>query len=260
MSGDATRSGLGIDLRRIFLSYRLRMVAFTNKGSKFARGVEPNQNSVLSRRLALRQWLGAAAGAGLTTFLSPELLAAPNRVKTVVIDPGHGGEDGGATEGLVFEKHLNFDVSRRLEIQLQRRNYKTVLTRDRDEFISLSARSNMANKYRDVIFVSIHFNSASRTSAYGIETFYYSYDGYQLASRVHTSVCRKLRPENRGVKKAAFSVIRNTKCPAILVEGGFLSNSKERNRCVQPWYRQALAESIAVGIDVYAIDAANGKL
>jgi N-acetylmuramoyl-L-alanine amidase len=178
----------------------------------------------------------------------------------VVIDPGHGGDDGGATEGRVFEKHLNFDVARRLEIQLQRRGFRTILTRTRDEFISLSQRSNIANRTRDSIFVSIHFNSAYRTSAYGIETFYYNYGGYQLASRVHSSVCRKLRPEDRGVKKAAYSVLRNTKCPGILVEGGFLSNSKERDRCLQPWYRQALAESIAVGVDVYVGDAASGKL
>jgi N-acetylmuramoyl-L-alanine amidase len=222
--------------------------------------VEPEHNNLVSRRLALRRWLGFTAGASLTGLLTADLFAAFDRVRTVVIDPGHGGDDGGATEGRVFEKHLNFDVARRLEIQLQRRGYKTILTRTRDEFISLSQRSNIANKTRDSIFVSIHFNSAYRTSAYGIETFYYTYDGYQLASRVHSSVCRKLRPEDRGVKKAAYSVLRNTKCPAILVEGGFLSNSKERDRCLQPWYRQALAESIAVGIDVYVGDAASGKL
>jgi len=222
--------------------------------------VEGDHNSVVSRRLALRRWLGAAASIGLTGALMPELFAGIGRIRTVVIDPGHGGDVGGATEGRVFEKHLNFDVARRLEIQLQRRGYKTILTRTRDEFISLAQRSNIANRTRDSIFVSIHFNSAYRTSAYGIETFYYSYQGSQLATRVHASVCRKLRPENRGVKKGTFAVLHHTKCPAILVEGGFLSNSKERERCLQPWYRQALAESIAVGIDVYAGDAANGKL
>jgi len=222
--------------------------------------VEPHPHSFLSRRLALRRFLEAAAGLCLTSLLAQNLYAGLGRFRTVVIDPGHGGEDGGATEGRVFEKHLNFDVARRLEIQLQRRGYKTIMTRTRDEFISLSQRSNLANRTRESIFVSIHFNSASRTSAYGVETFYYSYSGYQLASRVHSSVCRKLRPEDRGVKKAAFSVLRNTKSPAVLVEGGFLSNSSERARCLQPWYRQALAESIAVGIDVYAGDAANGKL
>jgi N-acetylmuramoyl-L-alanine amidase len=181
-------------------------------------------------------------------------------VRTVVIDAGHGGSDSGAAQGRVLEKHLNFDVSRRLEIQLQRRGYRTLLTRERDEFISLMTRSNIANKQRDAIFVSIHFNSAYRTSAYGIETFYYSYDGYHLASRVHASIVRKLRPENRGVKKGTFSVLRNTKCPAILVEGGFLTNANERERCLQPWYRQALAESIAVGIGVYAEALGSGKL
>lgn len=222
--------------------------------------MEPDRHRLLSRRQAIRGWLGTLVGTGLTGLLIPAAHAAFGRIKTVVIDPGHGGEDGGATEGRVFEKHLNFDVSRRLEIQLQRRGYRTVLTRTRDEFISLSQRSNIANRVRDSIFVSIHFNSARRTSAYGIETFYYSYDGYQLASRVHSAICRKLRPEDRGVKKGSYSVLRHTKTPAILVEGGFLTNSRERERCLQPWYRQALAESIAVGIDVFGGDVANGKI
>ncbi len=236
------------------------MVASTNKGSKPVAGVEPNQNTgMLSRRQALRRCAGTPLALWLTSLLSQDLLAA-RPVRIVVIDAGHGGGDSGAAEGKVLEKHLNLDVSRRLEIQLQRRGYRTIMTRDRDVFLSLMARSEMANKLRDAIFVSIHFNSAWKTSAYGIETFYYGYEGYKLAAKVHASIVRKLRPENRGVKKATFSVLRNTKCPAILVEGGFLSNASERERCLQPWYRQALAESIAVGIDVYNQAASSGKL
>ena len=191
--------------------------------------------------------LGAAAG---SFVLAPNALAA-GKVKTVVIDAGHGGHDVGAHEGRVFEKHLNFDVSRRLEIQLKRKGYRTILTRKRDEFIPLLKRASISNRYRDNIFVSIHFNSAWRSSAIGIETFYYGYAGYQLAKKVHSAVIRKLRPEDRGVKRQAFSVLRNTRAPAILVEGGFISNTKERQRCLQPWYRQALAESIASGIVNY---------
>ena len=168
-----------------------------------------------------------------------------------MIDPGHGGDDSGANYGKVFEKHLNLDVSRRLEIQLRRLGYRTVMTRDRDEFIPLITRSQMANRQRNCVFVSIHFNWSWRSSAYGIETFYYSYLGYKFASRVHASIVRKLHPEDRGVKREKFSVLRNTNAPAILVEGGFISNSDERSRMLQAWYRQALAESICSGVTIY---------
>ncbi|MEM1294745.1 MAG: N-acetylmuramoyl-L-alanine amidase [Verrucomicrobiota bacterium] len=219
-----------------------------------------NQNLTLTeRRSFLKQASAGIIGAAGSFLLAPTALAA-GKVKTVVIDAGHGGHDVGAHEGRVFEKHLNFDVSRRLQIQLKRKGYRTVMTRNRDEFIPLLTRASISNKYRDNIFVSIHFNSAWRTTAVGIETFYYGYAGYQLASKVHSSIIRKLKPEDRGVKRQQFSVLRNTKAPAILVEGGFISNAKERQRCLQPWYRQALAESIASGISSYDAASSRGRL
>jgi len=195
--------------------------------------------------------LAAAGGTAGLLSLAPESAYAGNKLQTIVIDPGHGGHDTGANSGRVFEKHLNLDVSRRLEIQLRRRGYRTVMTRNRDEYIPLIKRSHIANRYRNSIFVSIHFNWSWRSSAYGIETFYYSYTGYKMASKIHASIVRKLRPEDRGVKRGKFSVLRNTRAPAILVEGGFISNSSERKRMLQAWYRQALAESISSGISIY---------
>tara|TARA_R110002096_G_scaffold376724_7_gene570500 strand:- start:15839 stop:16591 length:753 start_codon:yes stop_codon:yes gene_type:complete len=219
-----------------------------------------NRNLTLAeRRTFLKQAAAGLFGGAASLLCAPNVLAA-GKVKTVVIDAGHGGHDVGAHEGRVFEKHLNFDVSRRLQIQLKRKGYRTVMTRDRDEFIPLLTRASISNKYRDNIFVSIHFNSAWRTTAVGIETFYYGYAGYQLASKVHSSIIRKLKPEDRGVKRQQFSVLRNTKAPAILVEGGFISNAKERQRCLQPWYRQALAESIASGISSYDSASVRGRV
>ncbi len=219
-----------------------------------------NPETIFNRRTFLNKTaLGMLTAAAGSLAIAPSALAA-SKVKTVVIDAGHGGHDVGAHEGRVFEKHLNFDVSRRLQIQLQRKGFKTIMTRNRDEFIPLLTRASISNRYRDNIFVSIHFNSAWRTTAIGIETFYYGYAGYQLASKVHSSIIKKLKPVDRGVKREQFSVLRNTKAPAILVEGGFISNPKERERCLQPWYRQALAESIAAGISIYDSAAARGRV
>jgi N-acetylmuramoyl-L-alanine amidase len=218
-------------------------------------------DSFLNRRSFLSQ-AGLAASGALATWLGlePELAFAASKISTVVIDAGHGGDDSGANYGKVYEKHLNLDVSRRLEILLRRLGYKTIMTRDRDVFIPLITRSEIANRYRNSVFVCVHFNWSWRTSAYGIESFYYSYDGYKFASKIHASIMRKLHPEDRGIKREKFSVLRNTRTPAVLVEGGFISNADERSRMLQAWYRQALAESICSGIAIYDTALQRGEL
>ncbi len=168
----------------------------------------------------------------------------------VVIDAGHGGHDRGAYNGLTFEKHLAFDVARRVEYILKGQGIRTVMTRDRDEFITLSRRAHISNATRSAIFVSIHFNSARSRSAAGLETFYYSRnrDSYVLARLVQSAMIYKTRATDRGVKHRALHVLRYNKRPAILVECGFITNSRELSRCLSPSYRQRVAEGIAMGI------------
>tara|TARA_R110000850_G_scaffold49460_11_gene122036 strand:- start:702 stop:1313 length:612 start_codon:yes stop_codon:yes gene_type:complete len=168
--------------------------------------------------------------------------------KTVIIDPGHGGRDLGASDSYVYEKHINLDVARRLERALQDAGFKTIMTRSKDEFIALSERSSRANRYRNAVFVSVHFNSAYRTAALGIETFYRSSGSEKFASFVQTELIKNIGATDRGVKTANFSVLRYTKHPSILVEGGFISNKTERSAMMEPQYRQVVADSIARGI------------
>lgn len=168
--------------------------------------------------------------------------------RTVVIDPGHGGHDKGGQWGMVYEKHLALDTSVRLENELRKRGFRTVLTRRSDYFISLPQRVRIASRYSDAIFVSVHYNYTWKQHVSGLETFYYSGQSQALASYVHSGMMSKVRVVNRGVKFARFYVIRNTTCPSILVEGGFVSNAAERGRMKSAWFRQALAEGIANGI------------
>jgi N-acetylmuramoyl-L-alanine amidase len=165
--------------------------------------------------------------------------------QTVVIDPGHGGSDLGAADSYVYEKHINLDVARRLERSLKEAGFKTIMTRTRDEFIALSERSSIANRQRNAIFVSVHFNSSYRTAALGIETFYRSADSEKLAQLVQRELIKNVGATDRGVKTANFAVLRNTKHPAVLVEGGFVSNKDERSAMCDPLYRQVVADSIA---------------
>ena len=182
----------------------------------------------------------------LLGFLSAPASAA--YFKTVIIDPGHGGHDMGGRSGQVYEKHLALDTSARLEIFLQSKGIRTVMTRRSDTFISLPGRVAMANKYDQAIFVSVHYNFTTKKDVSGLETFYNTPKSRQLAAFVNEGMNARVRAINRGVKFARFYVIRNTKCPAILVECGFVSNKTERERMKQSWFRQSLAEGIGNGI------------
>src|ERR1700746_1387831 len=94
---------------------------------------------------------------------------------TVVIDAGHGGhERGGILGARGTEKVMTLDVAQRLRNVLQASGYRVVMTRDSDVFVPLGTRVSIANSYRNGIFVCIHFNSATRRGANGIETYFYS--------------------------------------------------------------------------------------
>lgn len=170
---------------------------------------------------------------------------------TVVIDPGHGGHDKGCQWGRVYEKHLCLDTSLRLENTLKSKGYRTAVLRRSDYFISLPQRVSMASKYRNAIFVSVHYNFTWRQEASGLETFYHSAESQALATYVQSAIIKRVRGVNRGVKFARYYVIRNTKMPAILVECGFVSNQTERDKMRKAWYRQAIADGIAEGISTF---------
>ncbi len=180
---------------------------------------------------------------------SHTLQAAPFR--TVVIDPGHGGHDNGGQWGKVYEKHLALDTAVRLENNLKRMGFQTVLTRRSDYFISLPQRVAMGNRYRNAIFVSIHYNYTWKQHVSGLETFYYSREGQKLAQFVQQGLVKRTRAVDRQAKFARFYVIRNSKLPAILVEGGFVSNERERERVKLGSFREAVARGIAEGIMRY---------
>lgn len=191
-----------------------------------------------------------------TLFLVILALAAPlsaqaKNFNTVIIDPGHGGHDNGGQWGKVYEKHLALDTAARLDGMLRKAGYKTVMTRRSDYFVTLPQRTQMANRYSNAIFVSIHYNYTWKQQVSGLETFYYNSEGQKLASLVQSRVVRNTRTVDRKAKFARYYVIRNCKLPSILVEGGFVSNESERNRMKSAWFRDAIARGITEGIQQY---------
>lgn len=188
----------------------------------------------------------------------------PSRL--IVIDPGHGGEDFGThslSKPRYEEKYLNMTTSLMLRDILHEMGYETVLTRTDDTFIPLSERAIFANMRSPLLFVSVHYNSAPSKEAKGIEVYYYQSEAdlkrteksKRLASFVLDKVIAGTQAKSRGVKHGNFAVIRETRMPAILIEGGFLTNYDEMQKIKNPDYLKALAFGIAQGIDRYVKEA-----
>lgn len=187
----------------------------------------------------------------------------PHAKETIVIDAGHGGKDTGtlSEKNRYEEKMLTLQTAQMVKTFLSELGYNVVLTRETDLFVPLEKRAAIANNLQANLFVSIHYNFCQADSADGIEVFYYKGDSAAKEPRLTAS--RKLGEEvlarvvkhtgatSRGVKTANFAVIRETKMPAILIEGGFLSNPKEREKLKDPQYRRYLAWGIAKGVDNY---------
>jgi N-acetylmuramoyl-L-alanine amidase len=143
---------------------------------------------------------------------------------------------------------MTLDVAQRLKKALAGSGYRVVMTRDSDVFVPLGTRVAIANSYSNAIFVSIHFNSAKRSGAGGIETYFYNRESLPLASAIHYYVAGGAPSSNRNVRRRGYYVLRKTRLPAVLVECGFLTNPTEAAYAQTASYRQKLAEEIAAGV------------
>lgn len=171
--------------------------------------------------------------------------------KVIVIDPGHGGSDPGATRENVLEKTITLQIAEIVEQMLKNQGAVVYMTRKDDNFVSLSDRVTFSNNRKPDVFVSIHINACENEAVHGIETHYYKDDSLDFAKQVHKSIMQKISETNRGVFKSRFYVIRHTEMPAILLELGFISNDEER-KLMQTKERQTkFAEAITEGIINY---------
>lgn len=209
--------------------------------------------------------------------LRPSRIQKPERVETVILDPGHGGSDQGASSSWGSEKSFTLDVALAARKELIRAGYRVEMTRATDTAVSLEERVSIANRFPRAVFVSIHFNSSAGGA--GVESFALAPEGVTsnlssdhhvsasdvarhpgnaldgqniaLTASIHATVLSRLAAFDRGVKHARFHVLRDVKIPAVLVEGGFISHPVEGPRIATSYYRQRLGAAIAQGIQNY---------
>lgn len=198
----------------------------------------------------------------MISFEEERVPVKKRQMPLVIIDPGHGGKDLG-THSLkppkYQEKSLNLTTAMLVRHYLQKWGYSTILTRKDDVFISLEKRAGLANKMQSQLFVSVHYNSAPNAQAEGIEVFYFrseddkkrSHQSKKLAQTILSRVIEKTNARSRGVKHGNLAVIRETNMPAVLIEGGFLTNPKEQEKLRDKEYLKKIAWGIAKGIDDY---------
>ncbi len=209
--------------------------------------------------------------------LRPHRIRGAQKIETVVLDPGHGGMDQGATNHWGTEKAFALDVALAARQELLRLGFRVEMTRSTDVARSLEDRVGYANQFSNAVFISIHFNASSGgagVESYSLapgdvvsnasDTTHPSTSGTQwhpsngqdpqniaLTAAVHASVLSRVSPFDRGVRHARFYVLRDIKIPAALLEAGFLSDPSEGQRIATAQYRQQLGAAIAQGVQNY---------
>ena len=194
-----------------------------------------------------------------------------NTKRSIFLDPGHGGSDPGAISGGVREKDLTLSVYNKVSSKLASLGYTVLTSRNVDKDVDLVDRAEQANNANADMLLSIHFNAGGRGIARGIETYYYQATAdrvpkinkenhnnperlersRKLANKVQQNLLYQTGANDRGVKRASFTVLRETSIPSILVELGFIDNPEERNKIKTNEYQERLANGIVDGIVEY---------
>ena len=211
-------------------------------------------------------------------LVRPHRVPDVGKVQTVVLDPGHGGHDKGQVSRYGAEKDFALDVARKLRTILQAKGLRVIMTREGDYFVPLEVRAKIANSARNSIFVSIHFNATNDDpNATGFEIFSFTPRGapstsdanvnarsfnmqpgssvdaqsMALSACIYHSLLGHLPEYDRGIKRARFAVLRLTNVPAVLIEGGFLTERGESKLISNKDWRAKMAGAIGIGIENY---------
>jgi N-acetylmuramoyl-L-alanine amidase len=182
-------------------------------------------------------------------------LTAADEIFTVVIDPGHGGKDVGATGASgQYEKDFTLNLATKLrDILEQEEQLEVHMTREEDTFISTEDmyRPRFANELDADIFISIHGNTYEDPKVSGTEAYYYHQRFRSFAEIIYDKVAASTGFQDRGVKRNDFFVVKNTDMPSVLLEIGYLTNPVEEQRMLEDDFQQSTAEAIRDGVKEY---------
>lgn len=188
---------------------------------------------------------------------------------TIIIDPGHGGEDGGAVANGIVEKDINLYISQKLESIFTASGFNVILTRNKDEMINsdgdtiarrkvsdMKNRLTLFNKSENNIVISIHQNKFTQEKYSGAQIFYSkrNKNSEKLAQSIRNSIVTYLQPYNNRECKIAnkdIYLLYNSNVPSIIVECGFISNVAEAEMLKKDVYQNKLAYSIYIGFLEY---------
>lgn len=212
----------------------------------------------------------------LNPLLRPPRLPAGKRIRTICLDAGHGGKDPGHKTGSRLEKTYTLALAKELRTRLVAAGFNVVMTRREDEFVDHPLRTATATRNKADLFVSLHFNASpdGSSDANGFEVYAMTPEGARstnisrdigslkawtgnetdsqnilLAYHVQKALLQRLPgSEDRGVRRARFLVLRLAEMPAILVEGGFMTNPKDAGYIYSQTGRSRLAQAIVEGI------------
>lgn len=214
----------------------------------------------------------------LGPLLSPPRNRSGNRIKSICLDPGHGGKDPGNRVGSREEKTYTLSLAYELRRQLKKAGFTVTLTRASDKYIELSDRPAAAKRHHADLFVSLHFNATSsrRDQVRGVEVYALTPSGgistaaagrgtkagwsvgdkfneknTLLAYDIQKALVNRLSTEDRGVRRARFAVLRDAAMPAALIEGGFMTHPVEGKKIFTTAYRREIAHAILDGILAY---------
>ena len=263
-------------------------IAATNRTTRMVFGKDSNTAEINGVHVALSFPVAVDKGVPLIAQFDldntvrplrfPSRYLDPKRIITICLDPGHGGKDAGNRVGGFFwhnEKTYTLLLAQELHDQLRRAGFNVILTRTRDSYLDLPQRPALANRFGADLFVSLHFNASqtAKNQVSGPETYCITPVGAAssnaqgegadhgastanrvekksllFAYQIQKALVRNLGVNDRSVRRARFAVLRDAQMPAVLIEGGYMTNPAESKRIYDATWRRQMAAAIVKGI------------
>lgn len=227
-----------------------------------------NAKTSLTYVKTINQWYEVKTSNGQTAYVASWLVALANKKTlddtmpkiasnlaeaTIVLDPGHGGNDTGAlSSSNQYEKTYTLAMAKKIASKLRAAGANVVLTRDNDSFVDLAPRAKAANKLKADAFISLHFDSSENINeASGVTTYYYHNNRDKKLADLISQQLANLPLDSRGVEFGNFQVLRDNERPAVLLELGYINSQTDFNYIQKSSYQDKVASDVVNALTSY---------